>query len=197
MKKMILWALLIALFVISGCANSSALIKASSTSIRSDVFQELDNASPPVPQGYADLRITSSLKTHKPGAYSKEDIHGTPAYRLLMNIDGQAVLLQGNLQSENSEPMKLVDPEAGDGIRYRFTKIMRLKAGTYRFVVALPDDGIAVERELTLKEGDVNNLVLEPIYATTPGKRRPGTYSSTGFMEGIRSIRLSLNGRGI
>jgi hypothetical protein len=93
--------------------------------------------------------------------------------------------------------MKLADPEAGDGIRYRFNKNLRLKAGTHRIVVALPDDGVAVEREITLTEGKVNSLVLEPVYSTKPGKRRLEAYSTTSFTEGIRSIRLTLNGRDI
>jgi hypothetical protein len=93
--------------------------------------------------------------------------------------------------------MKLVDPEAGDGIRYRFSKILRLKAGTHRVVVALPDDEVAVAREITLSDGTPNSLVVEPIYSTKPGKRRPGDLTTTNFKEGIRSLRLMLNGKEI
>lgn len=188
--------LAIALSVASGCAESSALIKANSTSKRMDVFEELTNSSTGS-KGFVDLHITASLKTHKPGVYSVSDIHGTPDYKLLLNIDGQAVLLQGSLQSEKSEPTKPVDPEAGDGIRYRFSKNLRLKAGTHRIVMALPDDGIAIEREITLVEGKVNNLVLEPVYGTKLGKRRLASYRTNSFTEGIRSIRLMLNGQDI
>lgn len=195
MKKTSL-LLMLSLMVLSGCAESSALIKANSTSLRTDVYEELTNGAS-APQGYVDLRVTATLKTHKPGIYSASDIHGTPDYKLLLNIDGQAVLLRGNLQKENSEPMKLVDPEAGDGIRYRFSKNLRLKSGTHRIVVALPDDGIAVEREITLVEGNVSHLVVEPIYSTKPGKRRPGMYGTTSFTEGIRSLRVMLNGKEI
>jgi len=195
MKKTSL-LLMLSLMVLSGCAESSALIKANSTSLRTDVYEELTNGAS-APQGYVDLRVTATLKTHKPGIYSAKDIHGTSDYKLLLNIDGQAVLLRGNLQSENSEPSGLVDPEAGDGIRYRFSKNFRLKAGTHRVVVALPDDEIAVAREITLVEGNMNNLVLEPIYSTKPGKKRLGMYGTTSFTEGIRAIRLMLNGREI
>ena len=195
MKKTSL-LLMLALMVLSGCAESSALIKSNSTSLRTDVYEELTNGAS-TPQGYVDLRITASLKTHKPGIYSASDIHGTPDYKLLLNIDGQAVLLRGNLQSENSESRGVVDPEAGDGIRYQFSKNLRLKSGTHKIVVALPDDEIAVAREITLVEGNMNNLVLEPIYSTKPGKRRLGTYSTTSFREGIRTFRLMLNGREI
>lgn len=192
MKKTGLF-IMMSLMVLGGCAESSALIKASSTSSRTDIYEELRNGGI-VPQGFADMRITATLKTHKPGIYSSSDIHGTSDYRLLLNIDGQTVLLRGSLQSENSEPMKFADPEAGDGIRYRFSKNLRLKAGTHKIVVALPDDGVAVEREKTLTEGKVNSLVLEPVYSTKTGKRRLETYSTTSFTEGIRSIRLTLNG---
>ncbi|HML79033.1 hypothetical protein [Geobacter sulfurreducens] len=193
MKKASL-LLMLSLMVLSGCAESSALIKANSTSLRTDVFEELTNGAT-APQGYVDLRITATLKTHKPGIFSAKDIHGTPDYKLLLNVDGQAVLLQGTLQKENSEPMKLVDPEAGDGIRYRFSKNLRLKVGLHKVVVALPDDEIAIAREITLKEGDHNSLVVEPIYSTKPGKRQPGTYTTTNFREGVRSLRIMLNGK--
>lgn len=185
--------LALSLMVSSGCAGNSALIKSSSISVRTDIFEELTNGGT-ASKGFSDLRITATLKTHKPGIYSESDIHGTPDYKLLLNIDGQAVLLKGSLHRENSEPVKLVDPEAGDGIRYQFVNNLRLKGGTHKIVVALPDDGIAVEREITLSEGDVNSLVLEPVYCTAPGKRLPGIYCSTSFKSGIRSFRLTLNG---
>jgi hypothetical protein len=59
--------------------------------------------------------------------------------------------------------------------------------------VALPDDKIDVEREITMAEGNVNHLVVEPIYSTKAEKRRPGV-SLTSFKEGLISIRLTLNG---
>lgn len=187
--------LMLSLMVLSGCAESSALIKENSTSLRTDVYEELTSGAT-APQGYVDLRVTATFKTHRPGIYSK-DIHGTPDYEMLLNIDGQAVMLKGELQKENSEPMKQVDPEAGDGIRYRFSKNLRLKAGPHKVVVALPDDEIAVAGEITLSEGYRNSLVVEPIYSTKPSKRRPGMYSTTSFTEGISSLRLKLNGKEI
>lgn len=184
---------MMAVIVMSGCANSSALIRASNTSTRGDVFEELSNGGL-VPPGYADLRIASSLKTHKPGIYSAKDIHGTSDYKLLLNIDGQAVQLQGSLHEENSEPSGR-DAEAGEGIRYRFNKKLRLKAGTHKVVLAIPADDLAIEREITLTEGSSNSLVLEPAYRQTPGKRRPDFYGVTSYKEGIKGIWLVLNGK--
>jgi hypothetical protein len=194
MKKASL--LLMCSLMLCGCAKSSALIKENSASLRTDVYQELTNGAT-APQGYVDLRVTASLKTHYPGMYSAKDIHGTSYYKMLLNIDGQAVLLQGSLQKENSELMKLVDPEAGDGIRYRFSKNLCLKPGLHKVVIALPDDEIAITREVVLNAGERNSLVVEPVYSTKPGKRRPGNQDVTGFTQGIRTFRLMLNGREI
>lgn len=190
MKKLCL--LIVAISLLGGCARGAALIRANSASSRTDVFEELKGNSS-APQGYGDVRVTATLKTHKPGIFAAKDIHGTPDYRLLVNIDGQALLLRGRIQKENSEPAKLVDPEAGDGVRYRFNAELRLKAGLHRVVLALPDDGIAVERDMDLGEGK-NDLVLEPVYAISPGKGGAET-ASTNFREGISGIRVVLNGR--
>jgi len=194
MKKVFL-LLMMSLPVLSGCAESASLVKTASNGMRSDVFQELSNASM-VPQGYADLRIVSSLKTHKPGIYPfEEKLHGTSEYRMLVNIDGQALQLQADLQRENMVPGALRVPEAGDGIRYRFSKSVRLKTGTHRITVALPDDKIAIEREITLSDESGNSLVVEPVYGASRDKQRPGFYGVTSFKEGLRGARLILNGQ--
>jgi hypothetical protein len=195
MKRMNLLILTMTGTLVSGCVNNSALIRTSSTSIRNDVFQELSNGGP-VPAGYADLRITSALKTHKPGIYSARDIHGTPEYKLLVNIDGQAVQLPSSLSKENVEPRGLRDSEAGEGIRYRFSSNLRLKAGTHKVVIAIPADEIAVERQITLPEGG-NSLVLEPLYRSIPGKQRPAAYGVTSFSEGIKGFWMIFNGESL
>jgi len=195
MKKTYL-LLVLSLTVLSGCAVSSGLLKTGSSSIRSDVFVELSNGGA-VPPGYADLNIVSSLKTHKPGMYPFEKKpHGTPDYKLLINIDGQALKLQGDLQGENT-PRDLENPEAGDGIRYRFSKKLRLKAGTHSIMVALPDEGIAIEREINLSDRSDNFLVVEPVYGASSDKQRPGFYGLTSFKEGIKQVRPTLNGKAI
>lgn len=70
MKKARLLVLMIAMAVTSGCANSPALIKASSISSRSDVFQETTKGRP-IPAGTADMMHYASVKTHKPGPFLK------------------------------------------------------------------------------------------------------------------------------
>lgn len=198
MKKLtISISLLVMTAALYGCAGTGELIRKESGVTRSDVFVELADGGA-IPAGHADLRIASSLKTHMPGIYRMEKkSHGTPDYKLLVNIDGQAVWLEGSLVEESIERSGLRDPEAGDGIRYRFSKGLRLRAGTHQVIVAIPEDGIAVERDITLTDGSSNSLVLEPLYGATAGKQRPGFYGATSFMQGLKGFRMVLNGESL
>ena len=180
--------------ILIGCAGNRDLFKTVSTSTRQDVFQEIAHGAALV-SGYADLRVYSSLKTHKPGIYSAKDIHGTADYKIIMNIDGQTVELLGDLQRENSEARALNDPEAGEGMRYHFSKNIRIKVGTHKIVIAIPADDLAIEREITLTAGSSNTLAFEPVYGNLPGKQRPGFYRDTSFTEGLKLFRVVLNGK--
>lgn len=180
---------------VAGCTPNQASMKASLANTRSDVFQELsDGGAPPV--GYADLQIISSLKTHAPDLYPSEmKTHGTPDYKLLLNIDGQATWLAGSLEQENTEPNGIEDPEAGEGVRYRFRKTLRLAAGLHRVIIAVPEDGVIVDRSVTLREGMTNDLVLRPIYGISKTRGRPAAYSDTSFFEGLRGFAVVVNGK--
>lgn len=194
MKRIFSIVLLATAVMITGCATSGDLIRMAGTSSRDDVFRELPDGGT-IPPGYADLRVVSSLKTHKPGIYARRDPHGTAAYKLLLNIDGQMTQIQGTLKAEDIEPMGRRDPEAGEGIRYQFSKIVRLKAGTHKIVIAIPADEIAVVREITLAAGSSSNLVLEPVYGAATGKQRPGYYGVTSFQQGVKGLRVILDGK--
>lgn len=182
--------------LLAGCAAN--LSKQAMINSRNDVFLQISQNSA-VPAGQADLIISASVKTHREFEcpINQQHSHGTDAYKLVMNIDGQVAVLNGRMQDENSNAGGVMDPESGDGIRYRFSNKLRLKAGTHKIIVALPDDGTAIEREITLVEGDVNNLIMEPIYSSTQGKKTPGVYSATSYKEGIKGGRLTLNGKPI
>lgn len=173
MKKLIsVLSALTTLAVIAGCAGNKDLIKTMSTSISQGVFQEVPQNAPPAP-GYLDLRIYSSLKTHKPGIYSETDPHGTPSYKMLVNIDGQAIHLEARLTEEKSGDISMRDPNEGIGIRYLFEKKLRIKAGAHKVVVAIPADDLAIEGEILLSDS-ANSLIVEPVgaqqgYWTGPG----------------------------
>lgn len=195
MKRTFFAALLLALAMLSACAQNVELIKSLSATTRDDVFQELPGEAA-IPTGYADLSILASLKTHKPGIYSFEKKpHGTADYMLLLNIDGQVTHIKGVLKEEDSESRYLRDPEAGEGIRYNFRKDVRLKASPHKIAVIVPDDDVIVVNEVVLSEGSSNILFLEPIYGAAARKQRPGFYGVTSFSQGIKGLRAYLNGR--
>jgi len=183
------------LAALCGCSGNRELIKTMGNSTSQGIFQEVSDSSSPTP-GYVDLRIYSSLKTHKPGIYSETDPHGTPNYKMLVNIDGQAIHLQGRLREENSGALSMRDPNEGIGIRYQFEKKLRIKAGAHKVVVAIPADDLAIEREILLSDS-ANSLVVEPAYGVLPGKKRLGLYGETSFKQGINRLRLTLNGKDI
>ena len=129
MKRRDIAGLFLAGVVICGCSTSLEPIKAGSIGARTDVFREVQEGGA-IPHGDAELRVVSSLKTHRQGVYPlRKDAHGTPSYALLLTIDGQTAQIKGSLADENCEPRRLRDPEAGDGIRYAFRTVVRLKPG--------------------------------------------------------------------
>ena len=191
MKKAFFLILMLTVIIITGCSKD--LITMMSEDTRSDVFQETSGCAP-IPSGYAKLTIASSLKTHKPGIYPYgSKIKGTPDYVLLVNMDGQKMIVKGDLREEKHEQEGLADPETGEGIRYSFKKAVLLKAGPHKLFVALPEERAVVELELTLKEGTTNTLRLEPMYRSA-GNHGSGVKSSSSFMAGIVGFWAYLNG---
>ncbi|MSM38579.1 MAG: hypothetical protein GJT30_03005 [Geobacter sp.] len=185
--------LIMLVFLFRGLAECSVLFEANNACLPKDASESISRGI--VPEGLSALRVTASIKTHKPGIHSVSDIHGTPDYKILLNIDGEVLKLSGQLHEENSEPKKLSDPETGDGIRYVFQENLRLKAGHHSIVVTLQNDDIEVHKTMTLEAGSMNNLVLEPIYRAVPGKKRLGLYGTPSFTEGLKGFALLLNGR--
>jgi hypothetical protein len=192
MRTILVFTMLTVLGLLEGCAGNKELIKAMSASGNQHVFEVVEENASPIP-GYADLHIHSSLKTHKPGIHAERDAHGTEDYVLLVNIDGQPVKIQGRLNEVRSA---MCDSEQGEGISYQFKTRLRMKAGVHEVVVALPVDDLVAEREVIIVEGEDSTLTVEPIYGSIPGKKRAGTSGSlTSFKQGIKSIRILLNGK--
>jgi hypothetical protein len=191
MKKRLL-LLITALLALGGCAERSALMREHSANSRTDVFRV--PAKGELPANTADVRVSGTLKTHGPGDHFLSDSHGTADYKLLLNIDGQALLLSGSPLPESGYALTAVGPEAGSGMRYRFNTHLRLGSGKHKVVLALPDDGVSMEREVVLPEGKVSNLIVEPVYGGGAGFWRL-LNSGRSFDQGVVGMRVSLNGK--
>lgn len=194
-----LLGLLLAMAIVSGCARGLRSTENAGMDPRTDIFQEVSTEGN-IPKGYADLIIYSSLKTHKPGTYLLDDLFGnkkgTPDYMLLISIDGQITKTRGILKEEDIGTW-VQNSEAGKGIRYVFRINLRLKAGTHRLIVALPEDGIAIEKDMKLTDGTKNLMQLVPQYRGTESvvKSRPTVIKmrEPSFTNGMRGFDVLLN----
>lgn len=176
-----------------GCVKNSDIVKAAGVSSRQDAFQILNEIST-IPPGYADVKLTASFKLHEPGVYPLESVktHGAPDYTLIVNIGGQAAVLRGETRGENLSHLSGAGSESGEGIRYNFDRLLRMKAGRHKLVIALPDDAVALEHEIEVVEGSLNILAITPVYGGKTMWPRPWEIDKTHFSRGIAGIRVSL-----
>ena len=170
-KTFFVITMLIAGITLLGCGATTKEIRAKTLGEKTDIFHEVKGEST-APQGFADVVIKASIKTHHEGYYileSKESLHGKKGYPFVINIDGQAVTWKADGQGDNKpkydgQGKAIADPEAGDGIQYVIEKKIRLAAGPHRIFLGLPEDDYAVETTLILKEGGPYVLEFKPVY---------------------------------
>jgi len=192
-RKLVVLVAGLAMAVGGGCAGNSEMVRGGAAGANQGVFQ-VETEKSAIPAGYADVRLLASFKLHEPGIYPLESVvtHGTPDYKLLVNIDGQAALLRGDISAESLSHLSGPGSESGEGIRYNFDRLLRMKAGRHKVVVALPDDTVAVEREIVLPEGTRSILAVTPVYGGKTLRQRPWDNDKTHFSQGIAGIRVSL-----
>lgn len=199
MKTSVIALGILVAIAVSGCGATAKMIAARSTSERSNVFTEV-SAAETLPAGYADLSISAEIKTHLEGYYkgeSKESAHGKEFYPFLFNIDGQAVIwkaegMKHELPKYLPDGKTSRDPEAGAGMKYVMSKMIRLRAGTYKLFFGLPEDDYYLEADIELPEGKTAFLELKPKYRY---KRRPTRIPT--FLKGVSRYDLSMNGTAI
>ena len=169
MKKIMHWALLLAFVVLAAnCGAAREQIRTQSLTEREGVFQEVTTTEGP-PPGFADVVVKASLKTHLSGEgfllESRNSPHGQPAYRFILNIDGQAVTWDAPGQREN---IPVVDDQhsqdEGDGIKYALENRIRLRAGTHRIFFGVSEENSTKTVTVNLQEGKSYTLEFQPIY---------------------------------
>ncbi len=194
------WLWIASLILLAGCGGTGELIRKQSFGTRSDVYAESGETTT-IPQGFADLRVAFSVKTHRSGFHVLESgTRGSAGYVLVLNIDGHATTLPGVMSEEDTLDERPRTPETGIGIRYRIEKNLRLRAGVHKVFIAVPEDEVAIEQKIQLEWGTRNELLLEPVYGTGVrptygigkllfGKRGPN------FCSHLRGIRMLMNGK--
>ncbi|MDA8428261.1 MAG: hypothetical protein M0T70_03295 [Geobacteraceae bacterium] len=172
--------------VVSGCANNRDLIAKTSLATRSDVFTEA--VSSDVQVGKAIIDFSFAVKSNSyylMGTYGK---HTAPPYRVNLNIDGQATVLEAEPILEDKSPVDSNVPESGTGWKYQFSKRLALTPGKHKLTIALPIDDVIVEQEIELHSG-INTIAVVPVYKKT--LLRP--YRGQNFKAGVRTLKVSVN----
>lgn len=169
--------------VVSGCANNRDLINKTSIATRSDVFTEVVNLD--VQAGKAIIDFSFAIKSnfyYLMGTYGK---HTAPPYRVNLNIDGQAAVLEAKPILEDKSPVDSNVPESGIGWKYQFSKQIALAPGKHKLTIALPIEDVIVEREVDLRSG-TNSISVQPIYS----RRNLRPYKGENFTAGVKSLNI-------
>ena len=185
------------ILILIGCGAAAKEIRIKTQTERTDVFTEVKNTDA-LSQGFAVLTIKATIKTHLEGYYvleSKDSPHGKPGYLFLININGQAETWKVDGQKESlplydKDGKTILDPDAGEGIKYVLEKKIGLRAGTHKVFLGLPADDYFKEVEITLPEGKTYMLEFIPVYHyKTQPTRIPA------FRRGIKEMEIYLNGK--
>jgi hypothetical protein len=169
MKNIMCSALVAALLIlVANCGAAREQIRTQTLTERQGVFQEVTITNGP-PPGFADVVVKASLKTHLSGEgpllESRNSPHGGPFYHFVLNIDGQAVTWKAPGQRENLPVVKgRGSQDEGDGMRYTLEKKIRLRAGTHRIFLGVPDENYTKTMTVNLQEGKSYTLEYRPIY---------------------------------
>jgi hypothetical protein len=181
--------------LIAGCSSQNIITM--SNGVRQDIFK-VASCKEPIPSKNTDLIVVSSIKTMKPGnIFWGKTSRGTSEYSLLLNIDGQATRVKGDIVEEKTAVTGIWDPEEGEGIRYLYRIELCLSAGPHKISVALPEDGTSWEGGISLTERTFNVLKMAPVYRRRHVERLPALNAETSFSEGIKGFRAYLNGKEI
>ena len=190
------FVLVVLVMVLIGCGTTAKEIQMKSQGEKAGVFVEVKDGEP-IPQGFVNLTIKATVKTHLEGYYvfeSKKSPHGKSTYLFLVNIDGQSSTWQVKGVKEtvplyDKDGKTNRDPDAGEGIKYVLEKRLRLNAGTHKIFIGLPADDYFKKIEISLTEGDVYTLEFRPVYKY---KTRPTRIPR--FEQGIKEFEVFLNG---
>jgi len=158
MKKISM--LLFACVLLGGCASTATISQLESRAgqeIASPVGQE----SRPAPAGFGDLQVSLTVKTRKPNSVLIDTTgYGTDRYQLLVGAGDQVRRVSGDMAVETGVHRGSSDPEAGNGVRYRFATTLRLPVGMHRVTAALPGDGVVLEQMVEIRQGS-NTMALK------------------------------------
>lgn len=187
MKK--ISVLLLFVVLLGGCASTET-IRGLESRAGQGVSPVADQESRPAPAGFGDLQVSLTVKTRQPNSVLIDTTgYGTERYQLLVGAGDQVRRVNGSMTGETGEYRTSSDPEAGNGVRYRFATIVRLPVGKHRLTVALPGDGVVLEHPVEIRRGS-NLLELKPVYRMKKKYRRIGFPGERTYYEGVKELAV-------
>lgn len=185
MKK--ISVLLLSFILLAGCASTATLKRLESLAGQ-EVFRMERPADQSAPEGFGDLQVLLMVKTRKPNSVLIDTTgHGTDRYQMLVGVGDQVRRLSGVMTGETGAYRGSSDPEAGNGVRYRFATTLWLPVGTHSVTAALPGDGVVLEQLVEIRQGS-NTLELKPVYRMKNNHRRIGFPGTRTYYEGVKEL---------
>jgi hypothetical protein len=156
-------------------------------------FEEINEKEVQLPEGYSGLVIKASIKIpeREPYLIKKRPLRNENSqYPFVLNINGQGVLWMVNctLDKQKAYINSKRNPEGGVGLMCRLEKRVRLRSGSYRIYLGLPEEEFETEVAISLSGGTSNVLEFKPIYWQFRRKPRE-------FWRGISRFDIFLNGK--
>jgi hypothetical protein len=190
-----LMPLIFAVFLAAGCATASREMQSMSESIRTDIFIAAKEGEP-VPEGYGELTIRASIKTHsgEHAVWWIKDIHGKPGYPFLLNIDGQAAMwkAEGHVDDKpKSGDEGGADPEAGSGRKYVLEERIRLREGPHTVFFGLPAEDYFTRAEIEIMAKRQGTLEFKPVY------HKYGRTPNRNFLLELEYLEVFMDGEAI
>jgi len=187
MKK--ISVLLLSFVLLVGCASTETIRRLESRAGQ-EIIQVVGQDNQPTPAGFGDLQVSLTVKTRNPNSVLIDTTgYGTDRYQLLVGAGDQVRRITGAMAVETGEYRGSSDPEAGNGVRYRFATTLRLPVGMHRVTAALPGDGVVLEQMVEIRQGS-NTLALKPVYRMKSKHRRIGFPGQRTYYEGVKGLEV-------
>ena len=185
---------LLTTLVFFGCAHVTREGIMQRASEKASSFKEINEKDSQLPEGYSELLIKASIKIPQKEFYlikTRPPRDENSQYPFVLNINGQGVLWMVNctLDKQRTYVNNKRNPEGGEGLICRLEKRIRLKSGSYKVYLGLPEEEFETEVAISLADGSSNVLEFKPIYWRLPGSNQ------RTFWNGISSFDIFFNGK--
>jgi hypothetical protein len=185
------WIALLTTLLFFGCAHVTREHIMQKASEEAFSFEEINEKDSQLPEGYSELLIKASIKIPKKETYligTRPPRDENSQYPFVININGQGVLWMVNctLDKQTTYIKHKKNPEGGEGLMCRLEKRIRLRSGSYKVYLGLPEEEFETAVAISLPDSSSNVLEFKPIY-WWHGK------SGRTFWNGISSYDIFFN----